>query len=281
MTNISKANLLELQNVSFSYPDGSQGLHNCSILFRRNRRAVLLGLNGAGKTTLFLHCNGIFRPQKGQVLYNSSPLDYSRQGLRELRSRVGLVFQNPDSQLFSASVREDISFGPMNLGLERHEVCTRVEQALEAVGMTDYAGKAVHNLSYGQKKRVCIAGVLAMQPELLILDEPFAGLDVSMQTELNLILDQLHEQGITIILATHDIDFAYQWADDICVLVQGTCKAVWDGLQNPQQLEQFVAHGFGMPRVAQLYYSLVQSGLLASSQAIPRSHQELLNLIHG
>jgi len=174
----------------------------------RGSRSAILGVNGAGKTTMFLHLNGILRPQSGQVIYEGAPLDYDRQKLHKLRSRVGLVFQNPDSQLFSASVREDVSFGPMNLGLDKHVVRERVAHALHAVGLTDYADKPVHNLSFGQKKRVCIAGVLAMQPEVIILDEPMAGLDMAMQTELVRILDRLHAEGMTIMIATHDIDFA-------------------------------------------------------------------------
>jgi len=166
--------LLELQGVSYRYPDGSVGLDSCSLSIQHGSRTALLGANGAGKTTLFLHLNGILRPQSGTVFYCGAPLDYSRQGLRSLRSLVGVVFQNPDSQLFSASVREDVSFGPLNLGLDKETVKIRVEEALHAVGMTACADKPVHNLSYVQKKRVCIAGVLAMRPEVLILDEPMA-----------------------------------------------------------------------------------------------------------
>lgn len=214
--------LLELQGVSYRYPDGSVGLDGCSLSIPRGSRTALLGANGAGKTTLFLHLNGIIRPQSGTVFYCGAPLDYSRQGLHRLRSKVGLVFQNPDNQLFSASVREDISFGPMNLGLEKDTVKNRVEEALHAVGMTACAEKPVHNLSYGQKKRVCIAGVLAMRPEILIMDEPMAGLDIRMQKELMALLNKLHDQGITILMSTHDIDFANAWSDHICLMSQGT-----------------------------------------------------------
>lgn len=214
--------LLELQGVNYRYPDGSVGLDGCSISIPRGGRTALLGANGAGKTTLFLHLNGILRPQSGTVSYCGAPLDYSRKGLHRLRSKVGLVFQNPDSQLISASVHEDISFGPLNLGLEMDTVKNRVEEALDAVGMTACAEKPVHNLSYGQKKRVCIAGVLAMRPEILILDEPMAGLDMRMQKELIALLNKLHDQGITILMATHDIDFANAWSDHICIMSQGT-----------------------------------------------------------
>ncbi len=268
--------VLELQDVSFRYPDGSVGLDRCSISIPRGTRVALLGANGAGKTTLFLHLNGILRPQSGTVLFGGVPLDYSRHGLHTLRSRIGLVFQNPDSQLFSASVREDVSFGPLNLGLDNETVRSRVEEALHAVGMTAYADKPVHNLSYGQKKRVCIAGVLAMRPKVLILDEPMAGLDVAMQVELTHILDQLHTEGMTIVIATHDMDFAYQWADSITVMVNGGCAANWDVESIPEALTELAAYGLGMPKVAELQRVLAIGRIWDDDISLARSHQALI-----
>lgn len=275
------SNIIELQDVVFNYPDGSRGLDRMSIVFQRGKRSAVLGLNGAGKTTLFLHCNGILKPRSGRVLFGGTPFDYARKSLCELRSRVGLVFQNPDAQLFSASVREDVSFGPMNMGLPIAEVRRRVEESLDAVGMLSLAEKPAHSLSYGQKKRVCIAGVLAMKPEVLILDEPMAGLDVSMQQELLGVLEGLHESGITVVIATHDIDFAYQWADRINLLAEGRCTASWDAFQLPSLLNELAGSGVGVPKVAELFRQLVDAGALGSAAPVPRSHQELLELISG
>ena len=272
--------ILELQGVSFRYPDGSVGLEGCSLSIGRGSRTAILGVNGAGKTTMFLHLNGILRPQSGHVFYDGATLDYGRNGLHKLRSRIGLVFQNPDSQLFSASVREDVSFGPMNLGLDTQVVKARVGDALHAVGLTDYADKPVHNLSFGQKKRVCIAGVLAMQPDVIILDEPMAGLDIGMQAELTRILEGLHSEGMTIIIATHDIDFAYQWAETISILVKGRCDATWEIPHIPNALDRFASHGIGIPRIAELHNSLVRLGLLDSGTGYPRSHQELVERLN-
>ncbi len=268
--------ILELKDVSFRYPDSSVGLDHCSLSIGPGSRTVMLGANGAGKTTLFLHLNGILRPQTGTVLYGGKPLEYSRQGLHNLRSRVGLVFQNTDSQLFSASVREDVSFGPLNLGLDSGAVRNRVEEALQAVGMTVCADKPAHNLSYGQKKRVCIAGVLAMSPEVLILDEPMAGLDVAMQADLIQILDRLHANGMTIIIATHDMDFAYQWADSITVMVKGGCAATWDVKSIPDDLVQLAVYGLGVPKVAEIHRGLISNGFLDKEGPSPRSHQDLM-----
>jgi cobalt/nickel transport system ATP-binding protein len=276
MKQLSIDHILEMHEVSFRYPDGSVGLDRCFHSIQRGSRTALLGANGAGKTTLFLHLNGILRPQAGTVQIGGAPLDYGRQGLHNLRSRVGLVFQNPDSQLFSASVREDVSFGPLNLGLDSGTVRNRVEEALQAVGMTACADKPVHNLSYGQKKRVCIAGVLAMQPEVLILDEPMAGLDLTMQVELTHILARLHAEGMTIIIATHDMDFAYPWADSITVMVKGGCAATWDVKSLPELLDDVAFYGLGVPKVAEIHRGLISKGFLDKEGPSPRSHQDLL-----
>jgi len=270
---------LILQNVSYRYPDGTSALDNCSMKVRRGSRTAVLGANGAGKTTLFLHLNGILRPSSGQVLYGGIPLDYSRAGMRKLRSLVGLVFQNPDNQLFSASVREDVSFGPMNLGLEEREVRKRVEESLLSVGMTESADRPVHNLSYGQKKRVCIAGVLAMRPEILVLDEPMAGLDAAVQGELMTVLDRLHAAGMTIIIATHDLDFAYEWGDDCIVLEAGRLLA--EGAPTEILLRDDVQSALGgAPFVAEITRRLHLIGIdLRDNGYMPRSKRELLSAI--
>lgn len=271
--------ILELKDVCFRYPDGSVGLDRCSLPIQRGNRTALLGANGAGKTTLFLHLNGILRPQAGTVSYGGAPLDYSRQGLHTLRSRIGLVFQNPDSQLFSACVREDVSFGPLNLGLDNGTVRDRVEEALQAVGMVECSDKPVHNLSYGQKKRVCIAGVLAMRPEVLILDEPMAGLDVAMQTEFIQILNRLHAEGMTIIIATHDIDFAYGWADEVIVLQSGRLLA--HGVPAEILQQEDVQNELGSaPLVAELTRALALTGTCVYDNGyLPRTGAELVQAL--
>ena len=272
--------LLELEKVRFCYPDGSVGLNDCSLTITRGSRNALIGANGSGKTTLFQHANGLLHPQSGVVRYAGATLDYRRAGLHALRSKVGLVFQNPDHQLFSASVLEDVSFGPINLGLDETTVRQRVASALTAVGMTDCAGKAVHNLSFGQKKRVCIAGVLAMEPELLILDEPMAGLDHAMRGDLLAVLDHLHEQGITLLLATHDLDFAYRWADRIHVMIDGRCGASLPCHELEKNHEALNEAGLPLPTVMTLHRQLVIQGTLPN-QASPRSHAELLTRLES
>jgi cobalt/nickel transport system ATP-binding protein len=270
---------LTLQNVSYRYPDGTPALDSCSLNIRRGSRTTVLGANGAGKTTLFLHLNGILRPSAGQIHCSGIPLDYGRAGLRKLRSMVGLVFQNPDSQLFSASVREDVSFGPMNMGLAERDVRTRVAESLMAVGMAESADRPVHNLSHGQKKRVCIAGVLAMRPEILVLDEPMAGLDAAMQEELMIVLDRLHAAGMTIIIATHDLDFAYGWADDGIVMEAGRLLAQGSPADILLRDDVQIALG-GAPFVAEIIRRLLLIGIdLRDKSYQPRSKSELLRAI--
>lgn len=268
--------ILNLDRVTYRYGDGTRALDNCSLQIRRGARTAVLGANGAGKTTMFLHLNGILRPDSGTILCDGQPLDYSRSGLRTLRSRVGMVFQNPDSQLFSASVREDVSFGPMNIGLEKAVVAGRVEAALNAVGMLSAADKPVHNLSYGQKKRVCIAGVIAMQPDILVLDEPMAGLDIAMQHELTTILDNLHRSGMSVIVATHDLDFAYGWADETIIMEAGQLRAHGIPTETLQRPDIQKALG-ATPLMAEITHALLLRGIdLRANGYVPRNRGELL-----
>jgi cobalt/nickel transport system ATP-binding protein len=274
------APLLELQAVSHVYPDGSKGLNDCTLTLQRGRRYALLGANGAGKTTVLQHLNGLLRPTTGTLRYDGQLFDYSRNGLTALRTRVGLVFQNPDRQLFSALVEEDVSFGPLNLGLHEYEVRHRVNTALDAVGLRGHARRAVHQLSFGQKKRVCIAGVLAMEPEVLLLDEPMAGLDAPMQTELTALLDRLAEQGVTVLLSTHDIDFALRWADDIHVMAEGRCIASGPAQQLAAQTDVLRAAGQKPPAALALHAELVALGVLPHGPA-PRSVDALLDKLRA
>jgi cobalt/nickel transport system ATP-binding protein len=270
--------IFELQGVGYRYPDGPQGLHDCSLRLARGRRHALLGANGAGKTTLLQQLNGLLRPSAGQIVFDGKPLDASRASLRALRQRVGLVFQNPEHQLFSAQVFEDVSFGPLNLGLDEATVRERVRAALADVGLSAQALAPVHQLSFGQKKRVCLAGVLAMQPEVLLLDEPMAGLDAPMQQALTALLDDLVGRGVTVLLSTHDIDFAYAWADHLHLMQAGRCTASLPAAELPAQAPAWRRAGQPLPRVLELHQALQQQGLVQQGAA-PRSHEALLGLL--
>ena len=169
--------MLKVNNVSFSYDDGTQALKNVNLEVKKGEMVSLLGKNGAGKSTLFLHFNGIIEADSGEIIIDGEPLKYDKQSLIKFRQKVGIVFQNPDDQLFAPTVEEDVAFGPLNLGLSQEETQKRVTEALKKVDMDGFERKAPHHLSGGQKKRVAIAGILAMQPEIMVLDEPTSGLD--------------------------------------------------------------------------------------------------------
>ncbi len=182
-------------------------------------KIALLGANGSGKTTLLRCLSGALRPTSGMVRRADGELDYRRSGLREHRRRVQLVLQDPDDQLFSADVYQDISFGPMNLGLAPGQAAQRVEEAMALLGVEKLARRATHQLSYGERKRVATAGAVAMRPEVLLLDEPTAGLDPAGVRDMHAALARVHDHGTTIIVATHDVDWALAWADQALIVV--------------------------------------------------------------
>lgn len=210
---------IAINNLSFKYPDGTQALTNLNLEVAAGHKVVLLGPNGAGKSTLLHHFNGLRLPQQGKVFVLGRGVN--RKSEKWVRAKVGLIFQDPDNQLFAPTVWEDVLFGPLNLGLSMEEASLLGEKALLATGMWEYRHKIPLHLSLGQKKRVAIAGVLAMEPEIIVLDEPTAYLDPEGQEELLLLLEKIHLVGKTIILATHDVDMAADWADSILVLSQG------------------------------------------------------------
>ena len=213
--------------LSFRYPDGTIALQDVDIHIHPGERVALLGPNGAGKTTLILHMNGIHIPQHGTI--RVSGLELRPDNLAEVRRRVGIVFQDPDDQLFMPTVRQDVAFGPQNLGVEGTELDDRIRRAMDAVGVSDLADRSPHHLSFGQKRRVAIAGVLAMQPEILILDEPTSNLDPASRRELS---DILRGLDITQLIVTHDLPYALELCPRAIVIDEG--RIVADG--NTRQL---------------------------------------------
>jgi len=271
--------ILSLDGVSYTYPDGTRALNQISLEIPRGSKIAVLGANGAGKSTLFLHLNGILKPQQGQILLEGRPVKYSRSFLGELRSQVGIVFQDPDSQLFAMNVFEDISFGPMNMKLPRLEVKERVERAMEITRITSLKNKPTGHLSYGEKKRVAIAGVLAMEPAVVILDEPTAFLDPRLVDEMVVLFEKLHSAGQTLIMSTHDMDLAYRWADYCYVLNHGTVVA----RGRPEDI--FTAHSvlkennLQQPWVLKVFSGLLSSGLIGEGLEAPRNEEQLFHYI--
>lgn len=211
---------LEVRDLAYAYPDGRQVLYGINLTIRAGERVALLGPNGAGKTTLVLHLNGILTAGHGSVAVAGLPVE--SEHLLEIRRRVGVVFQDPDDQLFMPTVAQDVAFGPTNLGLDREAVAERVSEALTAVGMASHADRAPHHLSFGQRRRVAVATVLAMRPEILVLDEPTSNLDPASRRELADILESL---SLPTLIVTHDLPYAWQLCPRSVLLDEGVVVA--------------------------------------------------------
>ncbi|APH01930.1 cobalt ABC transporter ATP-binding protein [Janibacter indicus] len=234
--------VIDLHGLHHVYPDGHRALDGVDLHIHPGERVALLGPNGAGKTTLVLHLNGILAPTSGSVSVSGLPVE--RDHLLEVRRRVGVVFQDPDDQLFMTTVAQDVAFGPRNLGLSAHEVDARVEEALTAVGMLDVADRPPHHLSFGQKRRVAVATVLAMRPEILVLDEPSSNLDPASRRELAEIVDGL---GITVLMVTHDLPYALQLCERSVVLSEGRVVADAATREMLSDGELMAAHRLELP----------------------------------
>jgi len=212
--------LIETRDLTYTYPGNVTALHNINFVAPRNARIAVIGSNGAGKSTLFKQFNGIFRPTSGSVLIRGEPI--TSANIREIRKFVGIVFQNADDQIFSPTVEQDVAFGPTNLGLDPETIHHRVHEALKLVGIEDLAHRVPHHLSGGEKKRVAIAGVVAMEPEVLVLDEPTAGLDPQGVHDLiNFINSLSRKYGMTVIFSTHDVSLVAEVADYVYVMNKG------------------------------------------------------------
>lgn len=272
--------LMEVRDLSYRYPDQTLALDHVHLTIRRHERLAIMGSNGSGKSTLFLNLNGVYKPTSGQILYEGRPVDYSRKGLLDLRRKVGIVFQEPDNQLFCASVTGEISFGLYNLGMDEAEIRACVEEVCNRLSITPFASKPTHFLSGGQKKRVSIADILVMQPELLILDEPFSALDPRHARMIDQILCDLSDSGITVVIATHEADRIYPWADRVVVLnnahilADGTPDEIFS---NTELLEQA---NLEQPTLLKVSRLLHRHGILPKG-CLPRTTEQLAALLEA
>ena len=244
---------MEAQGLYYTYEDGTVALDHISLRAEQGKITGILGANGAGKSTLFLNLNGVLTPREGTVTVNGKRAVYDRRGIREIRRQVGIVFQDPDDQLFSADVYRDISFGGVNLGLPEEEVRRRVEAAMARTGVSALRDTPTHALSFGQKKRVAIAGVLVMEPSVMILDEPTAGLDPQGVSDIMHLLTELRDGlGMTILIATHDMDIVPLYCDYTFLLSGG--RVILEG--RPEELfaqpEELRKNHLRLPRIAHL-----------------------------
>lgn len=243
--------MLRIRDVQYRYHDGTCALMEVTLDIRRGEFLAILGPNGSGKTTLLKHLNGLLKPLRGEILLEEKSL--TQYSSKEIFQRVGIVFQDPNDQLFAPSVWEDVAFGPMNMGLTRDEINTRVDRALLLVNMTPYVNKGVDALSFGQKKRVCIAGVLAMKPNILILDEPTCGLDPAGVTSIMTLLKELNKvHGITIVMATNAVDLVPLYMDRLAVMYRGNILRVGTAEEVFSNTDEIKHACLELPQIGQL-----------------------------
>lgn len=275
--------MIQLQEISFTYPGMQEKtLDGLSLRVPWGKKCVLLGRNGCGKSTLFLHINGILRPQKGKIFWRGEELSYHRRSLANLRRKVGLVFQDPEQQIVASTVAEDVAYGLCNMKLPKEQIKERVEQILSTFHLTKHAHHPIHHLSLGQKKRVALAGVMVLEPELLLLDEPTASLDRFQVQKLLEELDRIHAAGTTILMATHDLDVAWAWGEWIFVMDQG--KIVLEGTPEEvfAQREKLTAWQLGVPLLFDVWETLMEicgQKEEGKKQKIPRSVSEIRLLL--
>ena len=273
---------IKVEELIHKYPDGTQALNGADLDVREGEFLAILGANGSGKTTLLKHLNGLLKPVSGSVILDNKALSVFKPS--EVFRKVGMVFQDPNDQLIAPTVEEDVAFGPTNLGLGYDEIMSRVNTALELVKMKGFAKKAIHALSYGQSKRICIAGILAMEPEIIILDEPTSGLDPDgVKTVMKILNDLNKKQGITIILATNSVDLVPVHMDRVAIMdkgivvQEGTPERIFTGSKKLEGLK------LELPQIAQLMEVLRDKEKLPINSlplTIGQARQELSYLIN-
>lgn len=274
--------ILKADDLYFSYDDEkTHSLNGLSLEITRGKKIAVMGANGSGKSTFFLCCNGIHKPARGTLYFNGNPVDYSKKGLLELRSKVGIVFQDPDNQLFSASVYQEISFGILNTGVTPEQAKKEVEDVIEYLEITPFRHKPTHALSGGQKKQVSIADILVMHPDIIILDEPAAALDPRHTTMVNGIVNQLTEQGITVMMATHNVDYAMEWADEVLLFHEGRVLMQGTPIQVFSNKSALARTNLEQPAVMQVFERLCNKGIFPADLNQPRNLAELENYIEG
>ena len=271
-----KEKLLQVKDLSFAY-EKKPVLKNISVSVSRGEKVAIMGSNGAGKSTFFLNLNGVLWRDSGEILLDGKRIE--KKNITELRKRVGFVFQDADSQMIAATVKTEISFGPMNLKLGREEVVRRVEAAISYMSLEELQDRPPHYLSGGEKKRVSIADIIAMKPELIIFDEPMAALDPVNAQNVEKILQKLHEDGKTLLVATHDVDFAYRFADRILVFAGGSLIADGTPLEIFCKDEVMKQAHLRKPSMMTIWEALIEAQIVTEQSSYPVTPNEAAKAI--
>ncbi|ROR28325.1 cobalt/nickel transport system ATP-binding protein [Mobilisporobacter senegalensis] len=272
-----KQPILKITDLSYSYDNHEKILKDVNLdIFEREKIAVL-GANGSGKSTFFLNINGVLIHETGDIYYRDTKID--KKNRNELRKRVGIVFQDADNQIIASTVLAEVSFGPMNLKLSKEKVKEQVYEALDYMNLIGFEERPPHYLSGGEKKRVSIADIIAMKPEVIIFDEPTASLDPLNQQMLEEVLKKLEKEGKTVLISTHDVDFAYRWAERILVFSKGEIIADAPPDEIFQNDEIIKAANLKRPVLLDIYEMLVNKKFLKAENSYPKTIDELYGLL--
>lgn len=269
--------ILKVEDLYYTYGNGKSALDGVNVNIYEGEKIAVLGSNGSGKSTFFLNVDGVLTPENGKIIYRGTVI--SKKNLNELRKNIGIVFQDADNQIIASTVRAEVAFGPMNLKLPKEEVLKRVDEALAYMNISEFKDRPPHYLSGGEKKRVSIADIIAMKSEIIIFDEPTAALDPLNAMMLEEVLVKLGSEGKTMLISTHDVDFAYRWAERVLVFCEG--KIIADGtpleiFQNKEVLKQA---NLKEPTLLEVYELLVEKHLLEDTKAYPKSTKEFKKVI--
>lgn len=264
--------ILQVKNLHYSYDGKKMALDGVHVSIREGERIAVIGSNGAGKSTFFLNINGVLTPEEGEILYRG--VQITRKSLKQLRKNIGIVFQDADNQIIASSVMAEVSFGPMNLKLPKEEVSERVNTALDYMNLSALKNRPPHYLSGGEKKRVSIADIIAMKSEVIVFDEPTASLDPVNAAMLEEVLDKLSSEGKTLLISTHDVNFAYRWANRILVFCGGQIIADGTPLEVFQNEKIRIRANLKRPTMLDVYEALVSKGLLPDQGLYPKDMAE-------
>lgn len=271
-----KNELLKVEHLQFGYDKKKELFSDLNLTIYKGERIGVMGSNGAGKSTFFLNLNGVLMHGRGHIYFQGKEI--GKKNYNELRRHVGIVFQEADNQIIASSVMAEISFGPMNLKLPREEVEQRVDKALQYMNLQEYKNRPPHYLSGGEKKRVTIADIIAMESEMILMDEPTASLDPKNAAMLEKVLVQMSEEGKTLLVSTHDVNFAYRWAERILVFCHGEIIADGDPIEIFSDAEILQRAGLEVPTMYKVYEMLVKSGRAIKGK-YPRTPEELQELL--
>lgn len=272
MTENRKKLILQIKNLNYQYNNEQAVLSNINIDIYEGEKVAILGSNGAGKSTFFLNINGVLTPKSGEIIYKGKKI--GKKELNELRKNVGIVFQDADNQIIASTVLGEVSFGPMNLKLPKEEVKKRVNEALSYMNLMDFKNRPPHYLSGGEKKRVSIADIIAMKSEIIIFDEPTASLDPLNINMFENVLEKLSNDKKTLLISTHDVDFAYRWAERIIVFCDGKVIADKKPIDIFKDDNIIKNANLKRPTMFEVYEILLSKGVIKNDNIYPKDINE-------